>query len=219
MRRKKSTGDYLAYLTVKYDVHPDILFCALLSAGEIGKAKCGKLIVEYRCKIDDKLYFLVKEGSEVVSQFPVSEEFLSRQRNPIRNFIETDMVQGYKSNEQEKTVYCFIGDLKAGMRHVNLKAKVVEVSKPIRVGTRYGNLISLSKALLKDETGEINLCLWRDQIESVSAGNYVEIKNASISRFRDKTQISIGAKGTLEVVDALGSQLNSAAKEESRVQE
>jgi hypothetical protein len=217
MRRKKSTGDYLAYLTVKYDVHPDILFCAMLSAGEIGKAKCGKLSVEYRCKIEDKLYFLFKEGSEVVSQFPVDEEFLSRQRNPIRNFMETDSVQGYKSHEHEKAVYSFIGDLKPGMRHVNLKAIVVDVSEPIRVGTRYGNLISLAKALLKDETGEINLCLWRDQIEAVSAGNLVEIHNGTVSKFKDKTQMSVGNKGKLEIIDTVSRELKSAVTEKNKI--
>lgn len=207
MKSKRSAGEYLAYLTVKYDVHPDVLFCAMLAAGEMGKSKCGKLTVEYRCKIDDKLYFLFKEGSEVVSQFPVPKEFLSKQRNPIRNFMETEIVQSYKANEAEAPVYKLIEDLKVGMRHVNLKAKVTEVSKPVRVATRYGNRIRLAKAVLRDETGEINLCLWKDQVDAVAAGDEVEVENAAVSKFRGSTQLSLGSKGTIKTTDVVSTQV------------
>jgi replication factor A1 len=200
LRRKKGAGEYLAFLTVKYDVHPDVLFCALLSAGEIGKAACGPLSVECRGKIDDKIYYLIREGSEVVAQFPVSEELLARQRNPIRNYMETDMVQSYRPVESEKPFYISIEDLKIGKRNINLKAEVVEVSEPKLVGTQYGNRISLAKALLKDESGEIKLCLWRNQVDAVSPGDKIEVENASVTRFRGKKQLSLGNKGTIKIL-------------------
>ena len=201
MRKKKDAGEYLAYLTVKYDVHPDLLFCALLSAGEIGKAKCGVLSVECRGKVDEQIYFLIKEGSEVVAQFPVSEELLAKKRNPIRSYMGTNMVQNYKPEEPEKSAYSQIDDLKVGRTHVNLKAEVVKVSKPSYVSTRYGNQIRLAKALLRDETGEIKLCLWREQVEAVSKGDFIEVANASVTKFRDITQLTLGNKGTLKIVN------------------
>ena len=201
MKRKKGAGEYLAFLTVKYDIHPDVLFCALLSAGEIGKATCGSLSIECRGKIDNKIYYLIKEGSEVVAQFPISEELLAKQRNPIRNFMETDMVQSYKPDETEKPFYSQIEDLKVGRTHVNLKAEVLDVSKPQYVNTQYGNRILLAKALLKDKTGEIKLCLWREQVESVSSGNKVEVQNASVTKFRGKKQLTLGNKGTIKIIE------------------
>jgi replication factor A1 len=200
LRRKKGAGEYLAFLTVKYDIHPDILFCALLSAGEIGKATCGPLSVECRGKIDDKIYYLIRDGSEVVAQFPISEELLARQRNPIRNYMETDMVQSYKPLESEKPFYTSIEDLKIGKRNINLKAEVVEVSEPKIVSTQYGNRISLAKALLKDETGEIKLCLWREQVDAVTPGDKIELENASVTRFRGKKQLTLGNKGTIKIL-------------------
>jgi len=200
LKRKKAAGEYLAYLTVKYDIHPDVIYCALLSAEESGKAQCGPLTVENRGKIDDKVYFLFKEGSDVVAQFPVSEELLAEQRNPIRTFMTADMVQNYKFEDPQEIIFSQIRDLKNKSTHVNLRAKVVKVSKPQFVNTQYGNRIPMAKALLKDETGEINLCLWQEQIDFVSRGDKIEIQNATVKKFRDKNQLTLGNKGTIKII-------------------
>ncbi len=188
---------------MKYDIHPDLLFCALLSAGEIGEAKCGPLKIEYRGKIDDKVYFLIKEGSQVVSQFPISEEFLARHRNPIRSFMETDAVQNYKPDQTQEKAYSQIEDLRVGKTHVNLKAEVLKVSKPEYVNTRFGNRIRLAKALIKDGTGEINLCLWKTNVCAVSKGDQIEIEDAKVTKFRGAQQLTLGNKGAVKKVDAV----------------
>jgi hypothetical protein len=202
MRRKKAEGEYLAFLTVKYDIHPDVLFCALLAAGELGKAKCGELEVECRGEIDGKIYFLIREGDQVVSQFPVAAEFLEKQRNPIRNFMETDMVQNYRPDDPQGKRYLQIEDLKVGATHINLKAEVLKVTEPTLVNTQYGNRIRMAKALLKDPTGEINLCLWREQVDSLSKGDHIELENASVTKFHGTKQLTTGNKGIIKIVDA-----------------
>ena len=207
MRRKKSAGEYLACLSVKYEVDPDAFFCALLSAGENRKARCSNLSIECRGKIKDNVIFLIKKDSEVVAQLSVSEEFLSQEGNPIRNFMETDMVRKYIAKKAKFPVSYSIGDLRVGMNHVNLKAKVLEVTKPRQVFTRYGNYASLAKALIGDETGKIKLCLWNDQIDAVSAGDNVQIENARASTFRGEKQLSLGKKGTLNTIESLKTEM------------
>ncbi len=200
MKQKKTAGTSLAYLTVKYDIHPDIIFCALLSAKETGKAKCGPLLVEYRGKIDNQNYYLFKEDTEVVSQFPVPEELLARQMNPIRNYMEADMVQNYKPDGPQETIYSQIQELRAGKTHINLKAKVTNISKPQHVNTQFGNKIPMAKALLKDETGEINLCLWKEQVNAIAPGDQIEIENAKVQEFMGKKQLTLGSKGTIKII-------------------
>ena len=217
MKRKKDAGEYLAFLTVKYDIHPDLLFCAMLSSGETGKAKCGPLTVECRGKVDDKIYYLIKEDTQVVSQFPVTEEFLAKQRNPIRNSMESDIVQSYKPAEPEGPAYCQIGELRIGRTHVNLKAEVLEVSEPQKVSTRYGNRIQLAKALLKDETGEIKLCLWREQVDAVAAGDLVELENASVTKFRGNAQLTLGSRGNIRVLNELEAETNPLLSENTEI--
>lgn len=205
MRRKKSAGEYLAFLSAKYDVDSDALFCALLSAGENRKSRCGNLSIECRGKRKGKVIFLITKDSEVVAQLPVSERFLSQEGNPIRNFMETDMVRKQVTKKTKLPASYSIGDLRAGMNHVNLKAKVLEVTKPRQVFTRYGNYAHLAKALIADGTGKIKLCLWNDQIDAVSVGDTVQIENARTSTFRGERQLILGKNGTLSNTEFLNS--------------
>jgi replication factor A1 len=207
LKRKKSSGEYLAYISAKHDVDSDALFCALLSAGENKKSRCGDLSIECRGKVKGKVFFLITKDSEVVAQLPVSEEFLSQEGNPLRNFMESDMVRKHITKKAKLPTSYSIGDLRHGMNHVTLKAKVLEVTKPKQVFTRYGNYATLAKAVIADGTGEIKLCLWNEQIDAVSAGDTVQIENARTSTFKGEKQLSLGKTGTLSNIEFLNSEM------------
>jgi replication factor A1 len=172
----------------------------LLSAGENRKSRCGNLLIEYRGKIKDKIIFLITNDSKVVAQFSVSKKFLSQEGNPLSNFMESDMVRKQIAKKTKSPASCSIRDLRAGMK-VNLKAKVLEVTKPKHVVTRYGNYASLAKALIEDETGKIRLCLWNEQIDFMSAGDIVQIENARTSTFKGERQLSLGKNGTVNNIE------------------
>ncbi len=201
MKRKKSAGEYLAYISAKHDVDSDELFCALLSAGENKISRCGNLSIECRDKAKGRIIFLITKDSEVVAQLPVSKAFLSQKGNPIRKFMETNMVRRHVTKKARLPAYYSIGDLRHGMNHVNLKAKVLEVTKPKQVFTRYGNYATLAKAVIADGTGEIKLCLWNEQIDAVSVGDNVQIENARTSTFRGERQLSLGKNGILTNIE------------------
>ena len=175
LKRKKSAGEYLAFISVKYEISPDTLFYALLAAGENGESRCGNLSIERRGKIKDRAVFLIMDNDEVVAQFSVPKNFLLQQGNPIRTFMETDIVRRYINKETKLVQSGAIQDLRAGMSNVKVEAKVLEVTKPKLVVTRYGNNARLAKAIIADETGKIKLCLWNEQIDAVSAGDTVQI--------------------------------------------
>jgi replication factor A1 len=203
LRHKKSEGEYLAFLCVKYDVNPDDLFYALLSSGETGQSKCGNLEVNCRSKSKGKIIFLITSDSEVVAQLPVSENFLKLKGNPIRTYMETEAVKKQMAKRAKSNSPHLIRDLRVGMTHVNLKAKVLEVTKPKFVVTRYGNHASFAKAIISDETGQIKICLWNEQIGSVSVKDKVYIENARVSAFRGERQLTLGKTGTLNNTDLL----------------
>jgi replication factor A1 len=199
LRHKRSVGEYLAFLSVKYEVNPEKFLHALRSAKEHKKSRCAKLSIQCRGKTKNKFIFLIKRESEVIAQFPIVEEFLLNRTNQLRNFMETDRIRRYLSKKAITTTANSIKDLRTGMNHVNLKAKILEVAEPKHVVTRYGNHASVAKALIEDETGTIKLCLWNGQIAAVSAGDTVQIENARTSTFRGERQLSIGKTGTLKV--------------------
>jgi replication factor A1 len=197
LRQKRSIGEYLAFLSIIYEVNPEKFLRALRSANEHEKSRCGKLLVQCRGKTKNKFIFLIKRASEVVAQFPVDEEFLFNRSNQLKDFTETDKIRRYLARKDRTATASSIKDLRSGMHHVNLKAEVLEVAEPKHVFTRFGHHASVAKALIADETGTIKLCLWNGQIASVSAGDMVQIENAQVSSFRGEKHMTLGKKGTL----------------------
>ncbi len=197
MRSRLYPSEYLALLTIKYEVDADKLFNALISAWENRKSTCENLSIECRLKQKHKATFLITQGSKVVAQFKIPEEFLSKQKNPIKDARKSYMDSRYAPNKTETTQPLQIKDLRVGMKKVNLKAKVIEISKPKFVVTRFGNHATVANALVTDNTGKIKLCLWNDQINTISTGDTIQIQNARISTYKDEKQMRIGKNGTL----------------------
>jgi replication factor A1 len=211
-RNKGSAGEYLAFLSMKYEVDPDKLFHALISAEKNQKSRCENLSIECRSKTLGKAVFLIMKEFKVIAQFPIFTDFLSSQSNPIKDFMKTDRIQRHVAKKNNGLRSLLIRDLRSGMKQVNLRAKVLEIPRSKLVFTRYGNYASVANALIADETGTIKLCLWNEQIESVVTGDTIQVENARISTFRGERQLSMGKKGTLTSVKDVASSTNSRAE-------
>jgi replication factor A1 len=194
---------------VKYEVDPEKFFAALIKAGENKKSRCGSISLECRGEINARKIFLMTNDNGVLAQFRVPEEFMLERDNPLVKFLETDTIRRYLSRKGRAVHSHSIRDLRSGMNHVNLKARILEVEEPKRVVTRYGNYASVAKALIGDETGTIRLCLWNQQIGSVSVGDTVRIENARTSLFMGERQLSIGTRGMLNNVEDFESQITA----------
>ncbi len=201
MRNKVSIGEYLAFLSIKYEVDPDKLFYALISAEENQKSTCGNLSINCRGKLRDKIVLLITKGPKVVAQFPIPKNFLLERNNPIKNLRKTNVLRRHLIKKNMGPHSLHIRDLRTGMKQVNLKAKILEIARPTLVFTRFGNYASVANALIADETGTIKLCLWNEQIKSISAGDTVQIENARVSTFRGERQLRIGKNGMLNIVE------------------
>jgi len=94
-----------------------------------------------------------------------------------------------------------IKDIDAGVRRVNLKAKVVGKSIPRYVFSRFGDALTLSTATIADDTGSIRMSLWNAEIDRVSIGDTVQINDGRVRTFRGELQVSLGRKGRLQVVE------------------
>jgi hypothetical protein len=198
--RKILDGEYLAVLSVKHSVDPDRLFQALASTKEKQKIKCGSLSIECRGRIGDRRIFLMKDDSKVVAQVKLGEGFLSEKINPISKFRGSERIRRYMAKKYACVFrLSAIGDLRVGMRSINLTAKVLEVCKPHFIVTRFGNPGVLAEALIGDSSGTVKLVLWREQIGSVSVGDNVQIVNARMFSFRGEKQLQIGRSGALKV--------------------
>ncbi len=210
MRRKAtSTSEYLAFLSAKYELDPDRLFCALILADESKKSMCGALSIEWRGETPDKVMFLFLMNTKIVAQLSVFKEFLLEKGHPIGDFMETEKIRRFLAKKTRQSSILSIKDLRSGMTQVCLKAKVLEIPKPSLVYTRYGNYASVANALIADETGSIRLCLWNEQIRCISAGDTIQIENARASTFKGQRQLNIGRKGLLRSIDESSCQVKA----------
>jgi hypothetical protein len=198
-KQRLPAGENLAFLSVKYKIDSEKFFQAITSTKEHQKSTCGSLSIECRGKIEDKIIFLIKEGSKVVIQFPISKDFLLEPGNPLRKFMDTDRIRRHLAKNSGTSDFTSIRDLRVGMKRINLKVKVLEIPKPTIVHTRFGNSASVTNILIEGETGKIKLCLWNGQIDSVSVGDIIQIENAQVSTFRGEKQLRLGYKGTLSI--------------------
>jgi replication factor A1 len=203
VRSKVSIDEYLAFLSIKYEVDPDNLVNALISADENKESTCGNLLINCRSKQSDKIIFLITTGPKVVGQFSMSEKLLLEQNSPLRNLAKTNALQRHLTKRNKGPHSVRIGDLRTGMRQVTLKAKVLEIATPTQVFTRFGNYASVANAVIGDDTGTVKLCLWNEQIGSVSIGDMIELQSAHVSTFRGEQQLRIGKNGLINVLESI----------------
>jgi len=92
-----------------------------------------------------------------------------------------------------------ISDLKPRMGNVEIEAEVTDVGE-VREFEKYGRPGRVATATVKDDTGEIPLSLWNEQIDNIKVGDTIKITNGYVSEWQDKAQLTAGKFGTLEVV-------------------
>jgi len=96
-----------------------------------------------------------------------------------------------------------ISDIKPGAEHITLVAKVIEMGQVRQVETRFGPA-RVATAIIEDETGRINLKLWRDQIDQAEVGHVIRLENAFAAEFRGVKEISIGRTGRITALSTVG---------------
>jgi hypothetical protein len=206
MRQKNPTAaiEHLALLSVKHSIYLAELFNALVSARERGKAKIQTLKIECRGAIKQEAIFLITKEAMVIGQFRVPEEFLQRKNICFENWMDTDKVRRQIGKQNTTGLPVLVHNLRHGMKKVNLEAKVLETAAPSRVFTHYGNSATVTNALIGDETGKVKLCLWNEQATSITKGDTIQVRNASVSTYKGERQLRLGKNGTLSVLQSRG---------------
>jgi replication factor A1 len=197
MRSKLYPTEYLALLTIKYDVDPDKFFNALISAEKNQKSQCENLTIECRSKQKNNIIFLITQNTKVVAQLKIPQDLLTKKKNPIKEIRKNYLDDKHKTKKNTHPQTLKIKDLQIGMKKINLQAKILDITKPKYVITRFGNHARVANAIITDNTGKIKLCLWNDQIDTAKPGNTIQIHNAKISTYKNEKQLRIGKNGTL----------------------
>ena len=92
-----------------------------------------------------------------------------------------------------------VNELQAKQGKVEIVLDITEKSEP-KAFQKWGKDGSVCNAKGKDDTGEVTITLWNDQIDKVKVGDKIEIKNGYVGEWQNEKQLSTGKFGTLEVI-------------------
>ncbi len=203
MKSKKPTlEDQLAFISAQNEIYPTELFSGLVEAKEEDeKVKIGQLTVEYRGNVGSQAIFLITKEGNVVAQFRVPNETLTRSDLTFDSSMDTGRVKREIARQNPLPSQLKIEDLRVGMKKINVTAEVTEVSEPSKVHTQFRDNAVVSNATVQDETGRILLCLWDQQVDSVHVGDFIEVKNAHVALFKGEKQLRLGKKGSVNVLE------------------
>ncbi len=91
----------------------------------------------------------------------------------------------------------FISDLRPS-RVATIEATVVQLEPAREITQRDGQKKRVRNGRLKDDTGEISLVLWGDEVELAAQGDRVRIVGGWVKDYQGRPQISLGRTGRLE---------------------
>lgn len=92
-----------------------------------------------------------------------------------------------------------IVDLKSGQSGVEIEGTVIEVGE-VREFNRFGRTIKVATATVKDDSGQINISLWNEDINKVKKGDKIKVTNGFVKEFQNEPQLTAGKFGKIEVV-------------------
>jgi replication factor A1 len=111
-----------------------------------------------------------------------------------------------------------IKDLQARQGNVDIVVEVVDVSQP-REFTKFGKTGRVATATVKDETGNLKLSLWNDEIDKVRNGSRIHISNGYVNEYQGELQLTAGRFGKMEVVGDISSDDSEKTTAENKKRE
>src|SRR3989344_3051056 len=92
-----------------------------------------------------------------------------------------------------------IGGIQANQGKINVEGEITEKDEP-REFDKFGKKGKVCNAVLKDDSGEIKLTLWNDEVNKVEVGDKVKITNGYCGEYQGERQLTAGKFGKLEVI-------------------
>jgi len=204
---------YLIRLSNKYGLDTHKFLTRFPDAWTHEKSSHNGISIQLRQRTNSGGIFLVTQDQKVIAQLHLSQKLLKYL--PEVGLAAFPFIEFTPPNKMRtlETTHVQIQDIDAGVKWVNLIARVVRKSDPRYVFSRSGDPLALSIATISDGTGSMRLPLWNAQIDRVSIGDTVQIQSGRVRRFRGELQVSVGRNGRLQVIE---NQLMQQSRTEKR---
>jgi len=104
--------------------------------------------------------------------------------------------------KQETSVESTVGELNDGMKGIDITGEIKTIFPP-KEFEKNGKIGKLKSFILADDTGEVRVTLWNDQVDkySLSVGSKVKVSNGIVSAYNEKKQVGLGFNGEIEILE------------------
>ena len=92
-----------------------------------------------------------------------------------------------------------ISELEVGSNYSKIKVRIIKkISEEKK--SKYGKELILGKFGVKDDSGEIILTLWSDDLNRIKEGDVLIIENGYVRDFMNEKYLTLGKKGRLTIL-------------------
>jgi replication factor A1 len=90
-----------------------------------------------------------------------------------------------------------ISELTPRQGNVDVEGTIKEIEEP-RSFNKFGRELKVANVVLEDDSGNVKLTLWNDDINKFVVGDKVKITNGYVSEFQGEKQLTSGKFGKIE---------------------
>ncbi|MBS3127336.1 hypothetical protein J4228_04175 [Candidatus Woesearchaeota archaeon] len=93
-----------------------------------------------------------------------------------------------------------IKDLQANKGNIDVVVNVIAKEEP-RTFEKFGKAGRVCTVKVKDDSGEIKVTLWNEDVDKIGVGDKVHIQNGWCSEYKGEKQLSTGKFGKIEIIE------------------
>jgi RimJ/RimL family protein N-acetyltransferase len=215
-RGYKSAKDQLYYIekletySILYD--EVIVGGLILGDNSFGVKEMVRIFVDpdfQRNGIGSKVLQLVMENNGVkawtggtIKWNKTNQAFMEKNGFKRLGEIKGDMLYIWYQKTIEELELPTINTLSSDMKRIVVEGKIIEKAIPRSVRSRRKwQSLTVAEATLKDNSGDIVLILWNEQIKQCAVGDEVRIEGGYVQNYRGMRQLNVGKVGKLITLD------------------
>ncbi len=93
-----------------------------------------------------------------------------------------------------------ISELKEKQGDIDITVEVKSLGEPRDFNSKFGKPGRVTNATVFDDSGEIKLTLWNDDVDRIKVGDKIKLTNGFVNVFQGEKQLTAGKFGKLEIL-------------------
>ncbi len=94
-----------------------------------------------------------------------------------------------------------LSELQPRQSGIEVTADVIDKGE-VREFTKFGRAGRVCTATVKDDSAQVNMTLWNEDVDKVKVGDRIKLTNGFVNEWQGEMQLTTGRAGKIEVLEA-----------------